>query len=82
MEGYEIEKSEEARLAGCKNYDEEVCCISKAAEIQGSRGRICLMKDPMNCHYAEKGLKRENLEAGRSVIQVRVEGDLDQGRRK
>lgn len=40
------------------------------------------MKDLMNCHYAEKGLKRENLEAGGSVIQVRVEGDLDQGRRE
>ena len=36
------------------------------------------MKDPMNCHYAENGLEREKLEAGRSVIQVRVEGDLDQ----
>lgn len=40
------------------------------------------MKDLMNCHYAEEGLKRENLEAGGSVIQVRVEGDLDQGRRE
>ena len=27
-------------------------------------------------------MEREKLEAGRSVIQVRVEGDLDQGRRK
>ena len=40
------------------------------------------MKDPMSCHYAEEGLERERLEGGRSVIQIRVEGDLDQDRRK
>lgn len=36
----------------------------------------------MSCHYAEKRLERERLEAGKSVIQVRGEVDLDQGRGK
>lgn len=30
------------------------------------------MKDAVSCHSAEKGLERERLEAGGSVIQVRV----------
>lgn len=34
----------------------------------------------MSCHYAEKRLERERSEVGRSMIQVRGEGDLDQGR--
>ena len=37
------------------------------------------MKEPINCHHADKRLERGRLEA---VIQVRGTGDLEQGRRK
>lgn len=37
------------------------------------------MKEPHNCHHAEKRLERGRLEA---VTQVRGKGGLEQGRRK